>query len=137
MLQNGEADHIEQCSDQLGILPVSHGQGQGLFGWYQPFSTGQTGEDSDSPIGQRCTQPDKPPFDPVVTDHPDDIKLADFFSFPRFCVGMRNLQVLHWIPVFTRPATVEVILDSLRYLMADGLKLYAFVILENHLHMIL
>jgi putative transposase len=45
--------------------------------------------------------------------------------------------VLHWIPVFTRPATVEIILDSLRYLMADGLKLYAFVILENHLHMIL
>ncbi len=44
--------------------------------------------------------------------------------------------VLHWIPVFTRPATVEIILDSLRFLMADGLKVYAYVILENHLHLI-
>jgi len=44
--------------------------------------------------------------------------------------------VLHWIPVFTRPATVEILLDSLRFLMNDGLKLYAYVILENHLHMV-
>ncbi len=44
--------------------------------------------------------------------------------------------VLHWIPVFTRPATVEIVLDSLRYLMNEGLKVYAFVILENHLHLV-
>ena len=44
--------------------------------------------------------------------------------------------VLHWIPVFTRPATVEIILDSLRYLSEDGLKVYAYVILENHLHLV-
>ncbi len=44
--------------------------------------------------------------------------------------------VLHWIPVFTRPATVNILLDSLHYLMADGLKVYAYVILENHLHMV-
>ena len=44
--------------------------------------------------------------------------------------------VLHWIPVFTRPETVEILLDSLRYLMKDGLKLYAYIILENHLHLI-
>ncbi len=43
--------------------------------------------------------------------------------------------VLHWIPVFTRPDTVEIILDSLRFLMQDGLKVYAYVILENHLHL--
>ena len=43
--------------------------------------------------------------------------------------------VLHWIPVFTRPATVDILLKSMRYLMADGLKIYAYVILENHLHM--
>ncbi len=34
--------------------------------------------------------------------------------------------VLHWIPVFTRPATVEIILDSLRYLIDEGLKVYAY-----------
>ncbi len=44
--------------------------------------------------------------------------------------------VLHWIPVFTRPSTVEILFDSLRFLMADGLKIYAYVILENHLHMV-
>ena len=42
---------------------------------------------------------------------------------------------LHWIPVFTRPATVDIILDSLRFLGQDGLRVYAFVILENHLHL--
>ncbi len=44
--------------------------------------------------------------------------------------------VLHWIPVFTRSATVDIVLDSLHFLMADGLKLYAYVILENHLHLV-
>ncbi len=44
--------------------------------------------------------------------------------------------VLHWIPVFTRPETVEVILESLRFLMKGGLKVYGFVILENHIHLV-
>ncbi len=44
--------------------------------------------------------------------------------------------VLHWIPVFTRPATVDILLESLRFLRADGLKVYAYVVLENHLHLI-
>jgi len=47
-----------------------------------------------------------------------------------------TLTVLHWIPVFTRPATVSIILLSLQHLMAQGLKVYAFVILENHLHLV-
>jgi len=44
--------------------------------------------------------------------------------------------VLHWIPVFTRPETVEIVLDSLRFLMRDGLQVYGYVILENHLHLV-
>ncbi len=44
--------------------------------------------------------------------------------------------VLHWIPVFTRPSTVEILLNTLKFLMADGIKLYAYVILENHLHLL-
>jgi len=47
-----------------------------------------------------------------------------------------TLTVLHWIPVFTRPDTVDIVLDSLRFFMAEGLKVYAYVILENHLHLI-
>ena len=46
-----------------------------------------------------------------------------------------TLTVLHWIPVFTRTATVNILLDSLRYLMAEGLTVYAYVILENHCHL--
>ena len=45
-------------------------------------------------------------------------------------------RVLHWIPVFTRPETVTILLDSLRFLTIDGMKLYAYVILEDHLHLI-
>ena len=44
--------------------------------------------------------------------------------------------VLHWIPVFTRPETVEIVLDSLRFLMKERLKVYAYVVLENHLHLV-
>ncbi|WP_028862796.1 REP-associated tyrosine transposase [Psychromonas aquimarina] len=47
-----------------------------------------------------------------------------------------TLTVLHWIPVFTRPETVEMIFDSLRFLIREGLKVHAYVILENHLHLI-
>ena len=45
--------------------------------------------------------------------------------------------VLHWIPVFTRPDTVSIIIDSLRFLINEGVKVYAYVILENHLHLVL
>ena len=45
--------------------------------------------------------------------------------------------ILHWIPIFTRTETTDIIYDTLKYLQqADNLKLYAYVILENHLHLI-
>jgi len=44
---------------------------------------------------------------------------------------------LHWIPLFTRQDSVQIIIDCLKFLQKkDNLKLYAYVILENHLHMI-
>ncbi|MCF6251542.1 MAG: transposase [Methylococcaceae bacterium] len=48
-----------------------------------------------------------------------------------------TLTVLHWIPVFTRPETVKILLESLKFLSKDGLKVYAYVILENHCHFVL
>jgi len=45
-------------------------------------------------------------------------------------------RVLQWIPIFTCLETVTIVLDSLRFLTQDGMKLYAYVILENHLHLI-
>jgi len=45
--------------------------------------------------------------------------------------------ILHWIPIFTRTQTTDIIFESLKYLQkTDNLKIYAYVILENHLHLI-
>ena len=44
--------------------------------------------------------------------------------------------ILHWIPVFTRPETVNILLDSLSFLSQDGMKIHAYIILENHMHLI-
>ena len=44
---------------------------------------------------------------------------------------------VNWIPVFAIPTAVEILYESLRYLQAsDGLNLYGYVIMENHLHLI-
>ncbi len=44
--------------------------------------------------------------------------------------------VLNWLPVFTRSDTVQIVLDSLAFLQGEGLKIYGWVILENHLHLV-
>lgn len=45
--------------------------------------------------------------------------------------------VVGWLPIFTRPVTVNFILDSWRFLQANKrLVLYGYVILENHLHLV-
>jgi putative transposase len=45
--------------------------------------------------------------------------------------------VLNWMPLFTRPQTSDVILEALRHRQEhEGWKVYGYVILENHLHMI-
>jgi REP element-mobilizing transposase RayT len=45
--------------------------------------------------------------------------------------------ILHWIPIFTRTQTTDIIFGSLKYLQEnDNFILYAYVILENHLHLI-
>ena len=48
-----------------------------------------------------------------------------------------TLTVLHWIPVFTRQETVNILLESIKFLAKDGLKVYAYVILENHCHFVI
>ena len=45
--------------------------------------------------------------------------------------------MLHWIPIFTNKESVSIVIDSLKYLQQNrNLKIYAYVILENHLHLI-
>ncbi len=48
-----------------------------------------------------------------------------------------TMTVNHWLPVFTRSQSVEVVLESWRWLQRnEGLRLHGFVILENHLHLV-
>jgi len=45
--------------------------------------------------------------------------------------------VMEWLPLFTRPALVDILLDCWRYQqMHQGLRLYGYVVLENHLHFV-
>jgi len=46
--------------------------------------------------------------------------------------------VVGWIDVFTRPIYKEIIIESLKYCQKEkGLKIYAYIIMTNHLHLIL
>jgi REP element-mobilizing transposase RayT len=54
-------------------------------------------------------------------------------DYPHFLTA----TVLEWLPVFTRQETVDILFDSWRYLQEHHqLRLYGFVILENHLHVV-
>lgn len=45
--------------------------------------------------------------------------------------------VVEWLPVFTRPVSVQILLDCWSYQrQQEGLRLYGYVVLENHLHFI-
>jgi len=45
--------------------------------------------------------------------------------------------VVEWLPVFSCPQVVGILLDSWRHQREhDGLRLYGYVIMENHLHFI-
>jgi len=54
-------------------------------------------------------------------------------TYPHFV----TCTILHWLPIFTRKQSVQIIIDCITFLQEkENLKLYAYVILENHLHMI-
>ena len=45
--------------------------------------------------------------------------------------------VVDWLPVFTRQETVDILFSSWRYLQKNqNMRLYGFVVLENHLHVV-
>ncbi len=54
-------------------------------------------------------------------------------TYPHFM----TCTVLHWIPLFTNQQSVQILIDSLKHLQqSDNLKIYAYVVLENHLHLV-
>ena len=54
-------------------------------------------------------------------------------AFPHFL----TCTVVGWLPVFTRPETVQILLDSWQFLQdQDRMVLLGYVVLENHVHFI-
>ncbi len=49
------------------------------------------------------------------------------------CPHFLTATINHWLPLFTRPKTVNIVLDSWRFLQREA---GGYVILENHLHLI-
>lgn len=48
-----------------------------------------------------------------------------------------TLTVVEWIDVFTRPVYRHILIDSLKYCqLHKGLKVYAWCLMSNHIHMI-
>jgi putative transposase len=48
-----------------------------------------------------------------------------------------SCTIVGWLPVFTRPQTVQIVYDSWRFLAKEkDFRLYGYVILENHLHLL-
>jgi putative transposase len=53
------------------------------------------------------------------------------------CPHFLTATVNYWLPLFTRPETVNIVLDSWRFLQRESdLVIYGYVILENHLPLI-
>ena len=53
--------------------------------------------------------------------------------YPHFMTATVN----NWLPLFTRPETVNIVLDSWRFLQHDsGFEIFGYVILETHLHLV-
>ena len=45
--------------------------------------------------------------------------------------------IVGWVPVFTRPEVVQIVFDSWTFLAREkDFRLYGYVVLENHLHLI-
>ncbi len=49
-----------------------------------------------------------------------------------------TITIIEWIDIFTKPQYFQIIIDSLKYCQKNkGLLLYEFIIMTNHLHLII
>ena len=62
----------------------------------------------------------------------DGYKIRD-----QYAVHFITFAVVEWVDVFTRKTYVDILLESLRYCIANkGLKIHAWCIMSNHVHLI-
>ena len=53
--------------------------------------------------------------------------------FPYFITA----TTVNWLPLFKNPVIAEIVIDSLRFMIFEGrLSLYAYVLMDNHLHLV-
>jgi REP element-mobilizing transposase RayT len=49
-----------------------------------------------------------------------------------------TFQIVKWVDIFTRKVYRDIVIDSLKYCQSNkGLEIYAFVIMSNHIHILL
>jgi len=49
-----------------------------------------------------------------------------------------TFQVVEWVDIFTRKVYRDIVIDSLRFCQTNkGLEIYAFVVMSNHIHLLL
>jgi len=49
-----------------------------------------------------------------------------------------TFQIVRWIDIFTRKVYRNIVIDSLRFCQTNkSLEIYAFVVMSNHLHLLL
>lgn len=54
-------------------------------------------------------------------------------QYPYFLTAI----IVEWLPLFANPSVVQIIVDSFQFMQKhDRLTIYAYVIVENHLHLI-
>ncbi len=54
-------------------------------------------------------------------------------SYPHFL----TCTIVNWLPLFSNPHHVQIVFDSLRFLQQHNrIELYAYIVMENHLHLI-
>jgi putative transposase len=65
--------------------------------------------------------------------------MADAYSIKdQFAMHYVTFTVHQWVDVFTRKSYVDILLDSLKHCQQHkGLKIYAWVVMSNHCHLIL
>lgn len=54
-------------------------------------------------------------------------------TFPHFL----TCTIVEWIPLFNDPNTINILLDSLRFMQTNNrLTLYAYVVMDTHIHLV-
>src|ERR1700748_2180991 len=55
----------------------------------------------------------------------------------QYAIYFLTLTVVDWVDVFSRKGYRDIVIDSLKYCISEkGLKLYCYVIMTNHVHLI-